>query len=261
MVYSKCLILIIPITFMPKLKISIVSYLNSKVFVKGLIPDANAEFDISLDIPSVCATKLQNNTIDIGLIPVAMIPNIPNATIISDYCISATGAVNSVFLFSNSEIKDLHTIYLDVHSRTSNALCKILVKEYWNINVQYRNRTEDIISLNPGEAFVLIGDRTFDQIGKYLTQLDLSEEWFKYTNLPFVFAVWVANKPITDSELLSFNEYLKNGFNHLSEVIEENKLKHFDVDDYLNNRIEYNLTEQKQKAINLFLEKISSTSS
>jgi chorismate dehydratase len=72
-----------------------------------------------------------------------------------------------------------------------------------------------------------------------------------------VFAAWVANKPITTPELLSFNEYLKNGFNHLSEVIEENKLKHFDVDDYLNNRIEYNLTEQKQKAINLFLEKIT----
>ncbi len=257
MVYSKCLILTIPITFMPKLKISIVSYLNSKVFVKGLIPDATDVFDISLDIPSVCATKLQNNTIDIGLIPVAMIPNIPNATIISDYCISATGAVNSVFLFSNSEINDLHTIYLDIHSRTSNALCKILAKEYWNLNVVYKNRTEDIITLNPGEAFVLIGDRTFDQIGKYLTQLDLSEEWFNYTNLPFVFAAWVANKPITTPELLSFNEYLKNGFNHLSEVIEENKLKHFDVDDYLNNRIEYNLTEQKQKAINLFLEKIT----
>jgi chorismate dehydratase len=74
-----------------------------------------------------------------------------------------------------------------------------------------------------------------------------------------VFAAWVANKPITDSELLSFNEYLKNGFNHLNEVIEENYLDYFDVEDYLKSKIEYNLTEQKQKAINLFLEKLSST--
>lgn len=242
---------------MPKLKISIVSYLNSKVFVKGLIPDANELFDISLDIPSACATKLQNNTIDIGLIPVAMIPNIPNASIISDYCISATGAVNSVFLFSNTELENIHTIYLDIHSRTSNALCKILAKEYWNLNVVYKNRTEDIISLNPGEAFVLIGDRTFDQIGKYSTELDLSEEWLKHTNLPFVFAAWVANKPIAVSELLSFNEFLKNGFNHLNQVIEENYLYYFDVEDYLKSKIEYNLTEQKQKAIKLFLEKIT----
>lgn len=240
---------------MSKLKISVVSYLNSKVFIKGLLPFAENDFEISLDIPSVCASKLINNTVDIGLIPVAVIPEIKNANIISNYCISANNAVNSVFLFSNDELKSIHTIYLDPHSRTSNLLCKILAKEYWNLNVEFKTRTENIIELNHGEAYILIGDRTFDKINTYKTSFDLSEHWKTFTGLPFVFAAWVANKNIDTSVIEKFNQYLANGFNFLHEVIEENKLSYFDVDDYLRNKIEYNLTDEKRKAIELFLAK------
>lgn len=240
---------------MHKTKISIVSYLNSKVFLKGLIPQAESTFDISLDIPSVCASKLINNTVDIGLIPVAVIPEVNNANIISDFCISTSNAVNSVFLFSNTPSHKIHTIYLDPHSRTSNLLCRILCNEYWNITVDFKTRSENIIELKEGEAFVLIGDRTFDQIGKFSTTLDLSEEWKSYTGLPFVFAAWVANKSIDQNIIQEFNTFLANGFHFLDDVIEENKLTFFDVNDYLKNRIEYNLTDEKRKAIELFLKK------
>ncbi len=240
---------------MHKLKISVVNYLNSKVFVKGLIPHALNDFNISLDIPSVCATKLINNTVDIGLIPVGVIPEINNANIVSDYCISTTGAVNSVFLFSNTPLSSLHTIYLDTHSRTSNLLCKVLCQDYWKIQVVFKTREQNIIELKDGEGLVLIGDRTFDQIGKYSRTFDLSEEWEKLTGLPFVFAAWVANKEISLSEINHFNQFLTDGFNYLDEVIEENKLEYFDVNDYLKNRIEYKLNDKKREAINLFLEK------
>lgn len=240
---------------MSKLKISIVSYLNSKIFLKGLIPFAEKDFEITLDIPSACAEKLINNSVDIGLIPVAVIPEINNASIISNYCISATNAVNSVFLFSNDELKSIHTIYLDPHSRTSNLLCKILADEYWQLNADFKIRTENIVELKEGEALVLIGDRTFDKINNYKTIIDLSEHWHNLTGLPFVFAAWVANKNIDATLIKKFNTYLSNGFNFLDEVIVENKLSYFDVDDYLRNKIEYNLTDEKRKAIELFLAK------
>lgn len=243
---------------MSKLKISVVSYLNSKVFIKGLIPEHNNNFDISLDIPSVCAEKLINNTVDIGLIPVGVIPFIKDANVISNYCISANGAVNSVFLFSNSSLTDIHTIYLDTHSRSSNLLTKILAKEYWNLDVVYKTRTEDIIDIKDGEAFVLIGDRTFDQIGKYFTTKDLAEDWKKLTGLPFVFAAWVSNKEIHKEAIDLFNNYLKNGFEFLDEVIRENLLSFFDVNDYLKSKIEYNLNDEKRNAIELFLQKCNS---
>lgn len=240
---------------MHRLKISVVNYLNSKVFVKGLIPNAENDFDISSDIPSVCASKLINKSVDLGLIPVGVIPEVENAIIVSDYCISSTGAVNSVFLFSNTPVSELHTIYLDPHSRTSNLLCRVLSKEWWKINVQFKTREDNIIDLEQGEGMVLIGDRTFDQIGKFSNTFDLSDEWRSLTGLPFVFAAWVANKNISSTEIQQFNKYLSNGFNHLDEVIAENMLDYFDVNDYLKNKIEYNLNDEKREAIALFLRK------
>ena len=243
---------------MSKIKVSVVSYLNSKVFIKGLSPKENIDFDISLDIPSACAEKLINNKVDIGLIPVGVIPLVNNAYIISDYCISANGTVNSVFLFSNTKLDEIHTIYLDNHSRSSNLLTKILAKEYWKINVEYKNRTENLIELLEGEAFVLIGDRTFDQIGKYSTTKDLAQDWKALTGLPFVFAAWVSNKKLDQNSLDKFNLYLSKGFNFIEEVITENELSFFDVNDYLKNKIEYNLNDDKRKAIELFLSKSNS---
>lgn len=240
---------------MSNTKVSVVSYLNSKVFIKGLIPLAQNEFEISLDIPSKCAEKLINKTVDIGLIPVAVIPEIEHAQIISDYCISANGAVNSVFLFSDTELNKIHTIYLDKHSRTSNLLCKILANEYWKIKVRYLQDDHEHYALQEGEGFVLIGDRTFDRLHQYAVKMDLAEQWKAFTGLPFVFAAWVANKEIEKQKIDSFNAYLKKGFDFMEEVISENELTYFDVNDYLKNKIEYSLNDEKRTAIELYLEK------
>ncbi len=232
-------------------KISVVSYLNSKVFIKGLEQDSI--FDFRLDVPAECARKLRDNVVDIGLIPIATIPEIPNANIISDFCISADGEVNSVFLFSNVPVHEIKKIYLDNHSRTSNKLCKLLVEKYWQINVEWLDRSTDLVNINNSEAFVLIGDRTFELIGQYDYQYDLAEEWKKYNGLPFVFATWVANKEIDAEFIEKFNNALANGVLKVDEVISENLIKNFDVEDYLKNKIQYQLNEEKHKAINQFL--------
>lgn len=235
-------------------KISVVSYLNSKAFIKGLEQDTL--FDFRLDVPAECARKLRENEVDIGLIPVATIPEIPNANIISDFCISANGEVNSVFLFSNTPIQNIKKIYLDNHSRTSNKLCKVLIEKHWQINVEWLNRDTDFIDIKDSEAFVLIGDRTFDLIDKYNFQYDLSEEWKKYKGLPFVFAAWVANKEIDKNFIDKFNQALSNGIQKINEVISENLLENFDVEDYLTNRIQYQLSDEKHQAIQLFLKSL-----
>ena len=102
---------------MNKIKVSAVSYTNTKPFVYGLThSDVIDQIDLSLDIPSDCARKLIDDEADIGLVPVAALLNIPNYQIISDYCIGATGAVNSVFIFSNLPIGEIKTIRLDSYS-------------------------------------------------------------------------------------------------------------------------------------------------
>ena len=67
------------------IRVSAVSYTNSKPFIDGL-QRAGGDLDIrlSLDIPSQCAAKLISGRADVGLVPVAALPDIPDYRIISD---------------------------------------------------------------------------------------------------------------------------------------------------------------------------------
>ena len=91
----------------------------------------------------------------------------------------------------------------------------------------------------------------------YSYAYDLAEEWFKFTGLPFAFAVWASNKPIPEDFKLSFNAALKSGLDHRKEVIAEMKnIENFNLDDYLMNKVDFNLDDQKLKAISKFHEYI-----
>ncbi|RYE21766.1 MAG: radical SAM protein, partial [Sphingobacteriaceae bacterium] len=104
-----------------KIRISAVSYTNTKPFIYGLQHNSiQNKIDLSLDTPSDCAQKLIDNQADIGLIPVAAVLSLPYWQIVSDYCIGAIGAVNSVFIFSNCPIEEAEEIQLDPESRSSN---------------------------------------------------------------------------------------------------------------------------------------------
>ena len=72
---------------MEKVKVSCVSYLNSKPFIFGFehFPELKNTMQLELDIPSVCAKKLIENKVDIGLVPVAILNKMENYQIISDY--------------------------------------------------------------------------------------------------------------------------------------------------------------------------------
>ena len=117
---------------MNKIRISAVSYTNTKPFIYGLNHSGILKkIDLSLDTPTDCAQKLIDDAVDIGLIPVAATLSLKHWEIVSDYCIGAVGAVNSVFIFSNCEIKDVKTLQLDPQSRSSNNLAMVLLKNYW----------------------------------------------------------------------------------------------------------------------------------
>ena len=75
----------------------------------------------------------------------------------------------------------------------------------------------------------------------------------KYTGLPFVFATWVANKSLPQEFINEFDEANAFGLRHLSEVIEENTSSNFNLKNYYNNYISYQLDDKKRKGMNLFL--------
>ena len=117
------------------------------------------------DYPSRLADMLLNNEIDIGLIPVAVLPKIPGYKIIGDYCIAAEGEVASVCLFSEVPMHEIKKIYLDYQSRSSVALLKWMMKEYWGLDAELVQATDDNYrnEIKGTTAGLVIGDRALQQ--------------------------------------------------------------------------------------------------
>lgn len=243
---------------MSKIKISIVSYLNSQPFIYGL-EQSELIKDITLerDIPSVCAEKLLTNKTDIGLIPVVVLPLFKNYTILTDYCIGAEGPVRSVALFSNEPLQNIKKILLDYQSRTSIQLTQVLAKYFWKINVEWINAAENYeTQIDGNTAGVIIGDRALQQENKFKYRYDLAEEWIKFTGLPFVFACWVTNKNLPDSFIEKFNAAIKHGVDNRKNSLasfNDSLINKQEALNYLTRNISYELNEQKKKGLKEFL--------
>jgi chorismate dehydratase len=245
-----------------KIKVSCVSYLNSKPFIYGFdnFPELKNYMQLDLDIPSVCAKKLVEKKVDIGLVPVAIINKLDEYEIISDYCIGTNGNVKSVNLYSDVTIENIEEIILDFHSQSSITLVKVLSKFYWKKNIKFIDADTNFIkNIKGNTAGVIIGDRTFGLKNQYKYIYDLSSEWKIFTGLPFVFACWIVNRKIDSPEFLKlFTQAIKFGIENKKNVIEQlshkSEYQEIDLNDYLNNCIDYELNDDKIKAMKLFLE-------
>ena len=237
--------------------VSIVNYYNTTPFLYGIHhSDFISQIKLELDIPSVCAQKLKNKQVEIGLVPVAILPELDSYHIITDYCIGAVGKVDSVKLFSKKPLDQLTHVLLDYQSKTSVTLVQVLNTHFWKKNIQFIPATEDFEKqINDTTGAVIIGDRTFG-LTSHPYQYDLAEEWQKYTDLPFVFACWVSNIPLEKSFISEFNKALGYGVNHIEEAVIEkpNEALGDKALDYLKNKISYNLDEDKRQALTKFLE-------
>src|SRR5436190_18837386 len=101
------------------------------------------EIDLLIDYPANIASLLIKDQIDIGLVPIAVIPSLKEHHIISDYGIGCDGEVASVCLFSEVPLPEIETILLDYQSRTSSALLKILLEEHWKISPKTVSGADD----------------------------------------------------------------------------------------------------------------------
>ncbi len=241
-----------------KIKVGAVSYLNTKPLIYGFEQgEMENEIDLLIDYPSKIADMLKNNEIDAGLVPVAVIPQLKEHYIFSDYCIGCDGEVASVCLFSEVPLHDIDEILLDYQSRTSVALLKILLKEFWKMNPEITATTQDYRKNIKGTtAGLIIGDRALEQrrISKY--KYDLGAEWKKFTGLPFVFAAWVSNKKLDDSFITNFNKANLTGLQQIDKVVAENKYEVFDLEKYYTSYINFYLNDNAKNGLQLFLNKL-----
>jgi len=240
-----------------KIRVGAVSYLNTKPLLYGLQHHAISEsIELIEDYPANLARALEENTIDIGLVPVAVIPKLPEAHIISNYCIGAAGPVASVCIFSQVPMESITSVYLDYQSKTSVNLARILLKNYWKQDVLLLEAPSNFMDLIDGStAAVIIGDRALEKYNSYAYRYDLAEAWINYTGKPFVFATWVANKPIDEVFIANFNEANGIGLKNIDSVVEQlsHKNNSYDLHTYFTKNISYTLDAAKKEGMAQFL--------
>jgi chorismate dehydratase len=241
-----------------KIRVGAVSYLNTKPLVYGFKQGMMADsMELIEDYPSKIAAMLVNDEIDMGLVPVAIIPFLKEYHIVSDYCIACEGEVASVCLFSEVPINEIESIYLDYQSRTSVALLKVLLREHWKMTPQFIAATPDYEnSIGGTTAGLVIGDRALKQRLRSKYIYDLGTAWEELTGLPFVFAAWISNKKLPDDFIFDFNRANNLGLQQLNLVIAENHYPYYDLYKYYTENIVFNPKFNKQTCINLFLEKL-----
>lgn len=244
-----------------KIKVAAVSYLNTKPLLYGIEhSDVVDDMELHLDYPSKLAERLKNNEIDMALLPVAAMPGISGVRVVSDYGIASDGNVASVAIFSQVPMEEIESVYLDYQSRTSVRLAQLLLEEYWEKKVEFKQAPENYIDyINGANAGVIIGDRALKQYTNFEYVYDLATAWKEYTGLDFVFAAWIANKDLPEDFLIRFNAANAEGLNHIDEVIAQNSFPYYDLRTYYTENIKYRLDDAKLKGMNKFLELIDAT--
>lgn len=115
--------------------------------------------------------------------------------------ISSRGPVRSVLLFSRLPLEaiSVEEIALTAESATSINLLQILLKEFCGAKELACSVPEVPVEqvVAAGGSALLIGDRALrlaDRVPMDMLVYDLGELWYRFTGLPFVFALWIVRR-------------------------------------------------------------------
>lgn len=244
---------------MKKIRVGIVNYLNTKPLIYGLErPPISEQIELIGAYPSKLANMLLHDEVDLGLIPVAAIPQLPSWHVIGNHCIGAEGEIASVCLFSEVPMPEIKKVLLDYQSRSSVALLKWLMKEYWGIYPEIVQATDENYrhEITGTTAGLVIGDRALQQrkISTYI--YDLGSEWRSITGLPFVFAAWISKHPLPDEFIQRFDAANEMGIQHIDEIVASLNYDLYDLKKYYKVHLSYHLNDAKRKGMELFLQYI-----
>jgi chorismate dehydratase len=208
----------------PKLRVGIVNYLNSKPLAWGFLKGHHADlFAPSYHPPALVARLLGQGNLDVGLIPSIEVQRIPGLTVLPDLCIAATHEVRSVLLVSKVPAEQIRKIALDQNSRTSASLLRILMQERFHLEPEYETQRADVPRmLEAADAALVIGDPALKVDRERYQIFDLAAEWKALTGLPFVFAIWAVRPEVDFPDLaFYFKSSLRYGMSSLDTLVRE----------------------------------------
>lgn len=245
------------------LRVSVVRYLNTAPLIWGLEREPlKSRYALEPAVPAVCAENLAAGRADIGIIPSFAYQQIPGLAVLPNISIASERKVESVLLVSRGPARKAKRVALDTSSRTSAALVRILFTRQWKADPDYIEAEPDLgRMLAAADAALLIGDPALRFLlkapGSQLTGVsnlhiyDLAEEWWRLTNLPFVFAFWgVRREAVTDESarqalLRDFQFSRDEGLKHVEEIAHQAavglQVPGGQVERYLHSSIDYRL--------------------
>ena len=185
---------------LPRLRLGHIVYSNGFP-VHARFVDQPREDDPGLveGIPSALNDLLREGAIDVA--PCSSIEYALHADryrILPDLVIGSRGAVGSILLVAEHHPRELRgrRVALPTASATSVVLLKILLRARWRVRPEFfwfDQATEDPFRQGASAA-LFIGDVALrpELFPELPVRLDLGEEWWLETGLPFAFAVWQA---------------------------------------------------------------------
>ena len=206
---------------------------------RGIVPLAAELID---GVPSALNEKMAAGLLDVSVVSaVEYARDSRRYLLLPDLAISCDGPVRSVLLFSRRPASELggRRIIVSRSSMTSVALLELMFENVWRARPDFvpgDAELADIASFadEEHEARLVIGDaalmltdaaRGLSDAEHYPYVYDLGHEWKKWTGLPFVFAVWVAQRSTAVAASLGAHASLilsrDWGLQHLPELAEQ----------------------------------------
>ena len=203
------------------IRIGSVPYLNSKVLVYGL-QQSTDRYTFESHVPSLLTTKLREGSIDVALVSSIEFFRNPGYAILPDLSVTSQREMWSIKLFHKVPLKSARRVGSDPASQTTNSLLQIILHEKLQLGIEVvpLKFDEDPLKRDDLDGFLKIGDPclTFTPPPQY-EALDLAAEWHSFTNLPFVFAVWLARKGV-DLEGINKDLFMakREGLRHTDDI-------------------------------------------
>jgi chorismate dehydratase len=167
-------------------------------------------------VPTALNRQMAGGTLDVSVVSAVEYARDANRyLLLPDLAITCDGPVRSVMLFSKRPAAELHgrRVLVSRSSMTSVALLELLFEHVWGaapvfvasnaemVDIAGFDAEEHDARLVIGDAALLLGARLRASSsehaaahGAYRFAYDLGAEWKRWTDLPFVFAVWVAQR-------------------------------------------------------------------
>lgn len=207
-------------TMSNRLHVGRIPYINCYP-VYGAVDRGAVRLDATLvdGVPTELNQRMAAGTLDVSVVSaVEYARDAKRYVLLPDLAISCDGPVRSVLLFSKVPAAELdgRRVLVSRSSMTSVALLELLFEHVWKTRPQFVPANAELTDVDGfgneehdarlviGDAALLVGSRLRAHRrvpAGYQHAYDLGEEWKHWTGLPFVFAVWVAQRttPVADA--------------------------------------------------------------